>query len=62
MLKDHSVLLSLLLAQQSRDLHLGRAASNRIELAALDKARQARLNDVLKRLQVAPSLVRDLMF
>lgn len=62
MLEDHSVLLSLLLAQQSRDLHLGHSASNRVELAALDKARQARLKDVLKRLQVAPSLVRDLMF
>jgi DNA polymerase-3 subunit epsilon/CBS domain-containing protein len=62
MLSAHSVLLALLLAQQSRDLYAGLPVSNRVELAKLDKAQRAELKAALKALQPAPDLVRDLMF
>jgi CBS domain-containing protein len=62
MLSAHSVLLALLLAQQSRDLYAGLPVSNRVELAKLDRAQRAELKAALKALQPAPDLVRDLMF
>jgi signal-transduction protein with cAMP-binding, CBS, and nucleotidyltransferase domain len=62
MLSGHALLLSLLLAQQSRDLHSGIPASNRVEVAKLSKIEQAELKSVLKQLQSASALVKDLMF
>jgi CBS domain-containing protein len=62
MLSGHSVLLALMLAQQSRDLYAGLPVSNRVEIAKLDRAEQAELKTVLKALQPVPDLVRDLMF
>jgi DNA polymerase-3 subunit epsilon/CBS domain-containing protein len=62
MLSAHSVLLALLLAQQSRDLYAGLPVSNRVELAKLDKTQRTELKAALKALQPAPDLVRDLMF
>jgi CBS domain-containing protein len=61
-LSGHSFLLSLMLAQQSADLHAGIPVSNRVETATLDKAVQAELKSVLKSLQPVPDLIRDLMF
>lgn len=58
----HSLLLSMLLRQQSRDLHSGHPVSNRIALADFSKEEQAELKSVLKPLQSASNLVRDLMF
>jgi signal-transduction protein with cAMP-binding, CBS, and nucleotidyltransferase domain len=62
MLSAHSVLLALLLAQQTRDLYAGLPVSNRVELAKLDKTQRTELKAALKALQPAPDLVRDLMF
>ena len=62
MLSGHTLLLSLLLAQQSRDLHSGVPASNRVEVTRLSKVEQADLKSVLKQLQSASALVKDLMF
>ena len=62
MLSGHGLLLSLLLAQQTRDLHAGIPASNKVETGRLSKDEQAELKSVLKTLQSAPGLVKDLMF
>ncbi len=62
MRSGHSFLLSMLLQQQSRDLHSGHPVSNKVELGRFGKAEQAELKSVLKPLQSAPDLVRDLMF
>jgi DNA polymerase-3 subunit epsilon/CBS domain-containing protein len=62
MLSGHGLLLSLLLAQQTRDLHAGIPASNKVETGRLSKDELAELKSVLKTLQSAPGLVKDLMF
>jgi CBS domain-containing protein len=62
MRSGHSLLLSMLLQQQSHDLHAGLPVSNKIEPGRFDRAKQAELKSVLKQLQSAPDLVRDLMF
>lgn len=62
MLSGHVVLLSLLLSQQCFDLNVGIPVSNRIDTARLDKHQRAELKAVLKSIQNARSLVRDLMF
>ena len=62
MLSGHGLLLSLLLAQQTSDLHAGIPASNMVEIGRLSKDEQAELKSVLKTLQSAPGLVKDLMF
>jgi DNA polymerase-3 subunit epsilon/CBS domain-containing protein len=62
MLTGHSVLLALMLAQQSRDLYAGLPVSNRVEVAKLDGTERAELKAVLKSLQPVPNLVRDMMF
>jgi DNA polymerase-3 subunit epsilon/CBS domain-containing protein len=61
-LSGHSLILSLLLAQQSYDLHAGLPASNKIEVGRLGRSQLAELKTALKDLQVIPNLVRDLMF
>ncbi len=58
----HGLLLRLMLAQQSRDLHSGIPVSNRIELARLSREESAALKAALKRIQSVPAMVRDLMF
>lgn len=62
MLAGHALILSLLLAQQTRDLNGGIPASNRVEIGRLSKVEQADLKSALRQLQSAPTLVRDLMF
>jgi CBS domain-containing protein len=61
-LDAHALVLSLMLAQQSRDLHSGVPVSNKVELAKLTKDKTAGLKAALRRLQDTPALVRDLMF
>jgi CBS domain-containing protein len=61
-LDAHGLILSLMLAQQSRDLHSGVPVSNRVELAKLSREQTAALKSALRRLQDTPALVRDLMF
>jgi DNA polymerase-3 subunit epsilon/CBS domain-containing protein len=61
-LSGHAFLLSLMLAQQSADLHAGIPVSNRVETRTLDRAVQAELKSVLKTLQPVPDVVRGLMF
>ena len=61
-LDAHALILSMMLAQQSRDLHSGIPVSNKVELAKLTRQQAAALKAALRRLQDTPSLVRDLMF
>lgn len=61
-LAAHNVILSLMLAQQNRDLQAGIAASNRVDAGALSGAQKEELKTALKDLQAIPALVRDLMF
>ncbi|TIX96028.1 MAG: hypothetical protein E5V24_02930, partial [Mesorhizobium sp.] len=58
----HSMLIGLLLAQQTHDIYAGIPVSNRIEINALTREQQSELKSLIKRLQSAPDLVRDLMF
>ena len=62
MLAGHAMLLGLLLGQQTRDIYAGIPVSNRIEINGLAREQQAELKSLIKRLQSAPDLVRDLMF
>ncbi len=62
MVEGHALVIRLLLAQQSRDLHAGISASNRVEIARLQPEEQSRLKEVLQGVQRAPDLIRDLMF
>ena len=58
----HSVFMSLMLEQQSIDLEAGIPVSNRVDLAALSRARHTELKSALKVAATVPDLVRDLMF
>ncbi|WP_163266760.1 DUF294 nucleotidyltransferase-like domain-containing protein [Chelativorans alearense] len=60
-LSAHTLVLSLTLAQQSRDRHEGIPVSNKVEIAALSRSQQAALRIALRDLQILPELVRDLM-
>lgn len=62
MLAGHTMLIGLLLAQQTHDIYAGIPVSNRVEINALAREQQAQLKSLIKRLQSAPDLVRDLMF
>ena len=62
MLAGHAMLLGLLLGQQTRDIYAGIPVSNRIEINGLAREQQVELKSLIKRLQSAPDLVRDLMF
>lgn len=62
MLSSHALILTLMLAQQSRDLHSGAKVSNRVETARLTRDQTAALKAALKQVQSIPALVRDLMF
>ena len=62
MLAGHAMLLGLLLGQQTRDIYAGIPVSNRIEINGLAREQQVELKRLIKRLQSAPDLVRDLMF
>ncbi len=61
-LDAHERVLSAMLLQQARDLRHGIPVSNLVEIGALDRDEQADLKDALKRIQIIPDLVRDLMF
>ncbi len=58
----HSLILRLMLTQQSRDLHAGIQVSNRVELARLSRDDASALKTALRRIQTVPAMVRDLMF
>lgn len=62
MLAGHAMLIGFLLGQQTHDIYAGIPASNRIAIDALTREQQAELKRLIKRLQSAPDLVRDLMF
>lgn len=62
MLAGHSFLIGLLLDQQIRDIYAGVPVSNRVELTAIPREGQAELKTMIRRLQSAPDLVRNLMF
>ncbi|MFN3460548.1 MAG: DUF294 nucleotidyltransferase-like domain-containing protein [Oceanibaculum sp.] len=59
---DHAFCLSLILRRQSRALLSGERLSNEILLSELSRSETNRLRDALKRIQLLPDLVRDLMF
>lgn len=58
----HSLILRLMLTQQSRDLHAGIQVSNRVELTRLSRDDASALKTALRRIQTVPAMVRDLMF
>jgi CBS domain-containing protein len=58
----HSLALSLLLANQSRDIEAGLKPSNLVDLAALDRSQMSKLKNALRQIQSVSRLVRDLMF
>jgi CBS domain-containing protein len=62
MREGHAFLIGLMLDQQSADLHVGVPVSNRVETGRLARADLTRLKSLLRSLQSAPTLVRDLMF
>lgn len=62
MLEGQVLLIGLLLDQQARDIHAGIKVSNRVELSAMSRDAQSELKALVKRLQGAPQLIRDLMF
>ncbi|TDQ83271.1 DNA polymerase-3 subunit epsilon/CBS domain-containing protein [Dongia mobilis] len=59
---DHAFCLSLILRRQSRALLSGEKLNNEILLSELSRSETNRLRDALKRIQLLPDLVRDLMF
>jgi len=62
MLEDHALVIAILLAQQSLDLHAGVRVSNRVEIARLPPEEQSQLKETIQRVQRLPDLIRDLMF
>lgn len=60
--RDHGFLLSLMLKSQEREVATGRKPSNFIDLAALSRDEMSELKETLSRMQLLPTLVRDLMF
>jgi CBS domain-containing protein len=61
LLDAHALILSLMLAQQSRDLASGLRVSNKVELAALDAVQMRRLKRALRMVENLPPLLRSLM-
>lgn len=59
---DHGFCLALILRRQSRALLSGEPLSNAIRLSELSRSETDRLRDALKRIQLLPNLVRDMMF
>lgn len=59
---DHARCLALLLRAQSKALLSGHPAGNTIRLRDLDRREYERLRAALKRIQLVPILVRDMMF
>lgn len=57
----HDLLLTLMLAQQSRDLAAGLPVSNRVELSALTAGQTAELRAALRALATLPDMVRSMM-
>jgi CBS domain-containing protein len=61
LLEAHSLLLSLMLSQQSRDIAAGLPVSNRVELAGLGGTQIDRLKRAITRIEQLPHLLRSLM-
>ncbi|MGY6710660.1 MAG: DUF294 nucleotidyltransferase-like domain-containing protein [Rhizobiaceae bacterium] len=61
LLDAHTLILSLMLAQQGRDLAAGLPVSNKIELEALDAFQKRRLKRAITRVEQLPPLLRSLM-
>jgi len=61
LLDAHSLILSIMLAQQSHDLSVGLPVSNRIEAARLDPGQMRRLKRALTAVEQLPHLLRSLM-
>jgi signal-transduction protein with cAMP-binding, CBS, and nucleotidyltransferase domain len=61
LLDAHSLILSLTLSQQSRDLAAGIPVSNRVELAGLGRRYLGRLKRAITRIEWLPHLLRALM-
>jgi CBS domain-containing protein len=59
---DHGFCLALILRRQSQALLSGDPLSNAIRLSDLSRSETARLREALKRIQLLPNLVRDMMF
>ena len=62
LIKDHGYCQSLMLAQQARAILCGEKLGNTVHVDKLPAKDQARLKEALKRIQLVPDAVRDMMF
>jgi len=62
LIKDHGFCQSLVLAQQSRAMLQGETLTNAIDVAKLSAGELSSLKAALKRVQLVPDLVRNMMF
>jgi CBS domain-containing protein len=58
----HRLGLELVLAQQSTDIEAGLRPGTHVEVERLSRERKADLREGLKRIQIIPDLMRDMMF
>jgi DNA polymerase-3 subunit epsilon/CBS domain-containing protein len=58
----HRIGLELVLAQQSTDIEAGLKPGTLVEVDGLDRERKAELREGLKRIQIIPELMRNMMF
>ncbi len=58
----HRIGLELVLAQQSADIEAGLKPGNFVEVDSLDRERKSDLREGLKRIQIIPELMRNMMF
>ena len=61
LLDAHSLILSLMLSQQSRDMEAGLPVSNRVDLSGLGRRQADRLKRAISRIEQLPHLLRSLM-
>jgi CBS domain-containing protein len=61
MLEAHKLVLSIMLAQQGSDLHLGIPVSNSVEVSVLSREQRTALKGALRDLEIIPEFVHDLM-
>lgn len=62
LVRAHRFAMALVLRSQSGDIEAGRKPSNLVDLGSLSSDDTAGLKTALRRVQVIPTLVRDLMF
>jgi DNA polymerase-3 subunit epsilon/CBS domain-containing protein len=59
---NHRLGLELVLAQQSSDIEAGLKPSTLVDVEVLSRERKSELKDALRRIQIIPDLMRNMMF